>query len=88
MLEKVSPLARFALELFGEVAGGILEHAGAVGEDLSFLRANASFAAEIVVTQLATEPVGAQTSSVLRQIEKIATVGVVVRASGPNKIGR
>ena len=29
------PAARFALELFGEVAGGILEHAGAVGEDLS-----------------------------------------------------
>ena len=110
------PAARFALELFGEIAGGIHEHAGAVGEDLSkgdsqvalrltsffrvsnstsdwltdlsFLRAETSFAAEIVVTQLAPEAVGAQTSPVMRQLEHRMTVVVDVAPSEVLSVSR
>jgi hypothetical protein len=80
--------ARFALELFGEIAGRILEHAGAVGEDLSFLRAETSFAAEIVVTQLAPEAVGAQTSPVMRQLEHRMTKVVDVAPSEVLSVSR
>ena len=56
--------------------------------DLSFLRAETSFAAEIVVTQLAPEAVGAQTSPVMRQLEHRMTEVVDVAPSEVLSVSR
>ena len=44
------------------ITGVVFEHARSVDEDLSHFRTNASFASQIVVTQLSTQAVGTQTS--------------------------